>query len=677
MERLGRLRVVVSLLVIVALGVTAFAFMEVTRREVTSSMLVRGDAEARNIMRVVMLDLANQRTELDFFRTYARERYEQQLRNLVRVVVSEVDFFYGLYERGLLTEEQARQAALEAVQQARYGHNDYFFIYDRNNIAVSHADPRIRGRDMSASRDELGRPIAGTLWNMTGKSRDGFLTIWWTRLGEKKPVPKLLYFYHYPKWDWLIGTGLYIDDIDRDVDRKMADTMDLLKRTFSLVRVAQTGYFSLFDGSGRILIHPFLENTEGNLLKDPVTGKKYIRNLIAASKNPDVPHKYLWDKPDAPGDYRFWKYSHVEHFAPFNWYLSSSVYQDEMEKPAGNIIRHQTIYIVIIVLISMIGVYLLLSRVTAPLLRLARHADTLRNNDFVLSGDGKNELLSIRFPREIGHLARAFWNMERRLEEYLKNLQDTTAVREKMASELRIARDIQMSMLPDLITVLQGRMEIDLAAALEPAREVGGDLYDCFFINDERFCVIVGDVSDKGVPAALFMAQSKALLRSAAQGMNADPGFILEKANEELADGNRMFMFITVFLAILNIRTGELTYSNAAHVPPILVDQGSRCELLALPPGKPLGVRKGGKYETRRLRLQKGDSLLLFTDGVTEAENAVDGFYGEERLLLCLQELPPLSGAARIVETVLSEIKSFGGGDSQSDDIAVVCVRYA
>ena len=676
MNVLGRFRVIVVLMVIVALGVTAVAFMGITRREVTRSMLTRGDAEARNIMRVVMLDLANQEAGLEFFRNYARARYEQQLRNLVFVVVAEVDFFYELYEKGVLTEEQARKSALEAVQRARYGNNDYFFIYDRNNIAVSHADPRIRGRDMSETTDVKGRPVAKTMWKMSKQKPDGFLTLWWTRLGEKKPVPKLLYFYHYAKWDWLIGTGLYIDDIDRDVERKMAETMDVLRKTFSRVRVAQTGYFSLFDGSGKILIHPFLENTEGALLKDPLTGKNHVRELIAASKNPDVPYKYLWDKPDQPGDYRFWKYSHVDHFAPFDWYLSSSVYQDEMEAPARSIIKRQTVYVVIIVLLAMIGVYWLLSRVTAPLSRLARHAASLQNNDFVLSDDGKKELLLMKFPREIGHLARTFWNMEERLEAYLKNLQETTAAREKMASELRIARDIQMSMLPDRKQVMEGRTEIDLAAALEPAREVGGDLYDFFFIDHDRFCFIVGDVSDKGVPAALFMARSKALLRSAAQGERIDPGLILQKANAELADGNSMLMFITVFLAILNVRTGELTYSNAGHVPPILMGPAGRCETMPLTPGKPLGIRKQGGFETCRRQLQRGEGLLVFTDGVTEAENKAKGFYGEARLLSLLRGLPAATDADGCVGKVLEGIKDFCAGDPQYDDIAIICVRY-
>jgi sigma-B regulation protein RsbU (phosphoserine phosphatase) len=186
------------------------------------------------------------------------------------------------------------------------------------------------------------------------------------------------------------------------------------------------------------------------------------------------------------------------------------------------------------------------------------------------------------------------------------------------------------------------------------------------------------------------MARSKALLRSAAQEEHADPGRILKKANLELLDGNEMFMFITVFLGILNVRTGELTYGNAAHVSPILIDKEGRCELVELPPGKPLGIRKQGGYETQRRLLLPGDSLLVFTDGVTEAESGAKGFYGEERLLSLLRSLspangtaaaplspaPPAAGAARYVEAVLGGVKSFCAADPRSDDIAVVCVSY-
>lgn len=672
----SRLRVIIALMVIAALGITAAAFMIFTEREVTGSMLNRGDTEARNIMRVVMLNLTDHEADLEFFRQYARGRYEQHLRDLISVIVSQVDFFHDLCRKGALTEDQARRAALEAVQNARYGNNDYFFIYDRNSVAISHADPRIRGQDMSGARDVKGRPVARTMWNIVEKHRDGFLTLWWTRLEGQKPVPKLLYFCHYPEWDWLIGTGVYIDDIDRDVARKKTEILDVLTRTFHRVRVAETGYFSLFDGAGKILIHPSLESTDGSMLKDPVTGQNKIQELIAASSTPDVPLKYIWDKPDDPGNYQYTKFSHVEHFAPFNWYVSSSVYQDEMEKPAEKIIKRQAIFIGIVVVFSIVVVHLLLSRVTKPVARLTSHAALLQENDFALPEDRRQELLRIRFPGEISHLARTFWNMEKRLDEYLKNLQETTAAREKIESELRIARDIQMSMLPDHNTVLAGRTGVDLFAALEPAREVGGDLYDFFFIDEDHLCFIVGDVSDKGVPAALFMARGKALLRSAAQHQKTNPGFILEAANVELTEGNEMLMFITVFLGILNIRTGEMLFSNAAHVPPLILKEHGPWQPLELPMGKPLGIARGSAYETVRLQLQPEEVLLVFTDGVTEAEHQQKGFFGDERLLSLLGTLGHPTTASHCVEAVFREVKKFSEGAPQTDDIAVLCIRY-
>lgn len=673
---LGRFQVIITLVVISALGVIAAASMIFTGREVTRSMIDRGDAEARDILRVIHLNLENQKSGLDFFKNYAEQQYRQRLRDLVGVVVSEVDYFYTLQESGLMSEEQAKTAALDAVQKMRYGHNDYFFIYDRNNVAISHPDPNVRGRDMSQYTDINGRPVSETMWEMARKQPDGFLTMWWTRLGETRPVPKLLYFYHDPKWDWMIGTGLYIDDIDRDVEKKMAEIMNVLKRTFSQVRVEKTGYFTLFDSKGKLLIHPFLENTDGSKMLDPTTGKNHLKALLAASRDPDIPLKYLWDKPDNPGKYQYLKYSHVERFAPFDWYISSSVYQDEMEQPAKKILRRQTIFVGLILLAAAVCVYFLVSRVTSPLARLARYADLLQKRNFSLPEEEKRELLDIHFPYEVRHLARTFRDMEERLDRYLKHLEETTAAREKIESELRIARSIQMSMLPDWQRVLHGQPEIDLAAILEPAREVGGDLYDFFMIGPDRFCFLVGDVSDKGVPAALFMARCKAILRSAACRTGATPDVILTEANRELIEGNELMMFLTVSLGILDLSTGELTLSNAGHVSPALLGRDGRRDWIETPPGKPLGITGRARFATRRHILKPGDGLLIVTDGVTEAENRSVEFFGDERLLESLRGMDAVENAGKVVDTVLHDVRAFAEGAPQSDDIAILCIRY-
>jgi len=674
---LSHFKVLIIIMVIASLGITVLMFMAFTQREVTRSMVDKGDEEARNIMRVIMLNLEDHRIGLDFFRDYARGRYEEQLRNLVAVVVSQIDFYHGLYEKGTLSEDQARNAALLSVQNMRYGNNDYFFIYDHRNVAISHADPGVRGKDMSGLTDTQGLPLFKTMWKTAREKGEAFDTVWWTRLGEKKPVTKLVYFYHYPKWGWIVGTGLYIDDIDRDVDKKRAEMIDVLKMIFDQVRIADTGYFFLFNGQKKMLVHPQPAGQNGSSGMDAAPEKDYLGDLMAVASGTRGRMNHLGSEPSHTDAYRSGKYSHVQHFQPFDWYLASSLSEKEMRRPAQTIIRRQALFVSAVFICAMIGAIVLVSFVTRPLLKLARHAGQLEQADFSLSEETTGKLLSIRFPAEIKNLAGVMWNMERRLVEYLQNLKETTAARERMESELRIARDIQMSMLPVHETALEGRKEIELAASLEPAREIGGDLYDFFFIDKDRFCFLVGDVSDKGVPAALFMARSKAILRNAVLKGSSTPEQIFSMANGELTEGNEMLMFITAFLGILNVRTGELIFSNAGHVPPILLKASGECSLLHLPPGKPLGITKGAQFSVRSLHLDRGDGLLVFTDGITEAMNGNDAFFGDERLYSLVQALSPPKDMGTLKQAVLKEVKDFTGSRSQSDDITILCLRFA
>ena len=672
---LSPIRIIIILPVVIALIAMTVAIMIFTQKEVNQAMLRAGDEEARNILKVVKLNIENQQQDLVFFQRYAEQKYEQQLKNLVSVVVSQVDYFHSLAAQGLITEDQAKKAALESVQRLRYGNNDYFFIYNLQGVAISHADPRIRGRDMSAFKDEKGRPVVQTMREIAATKKEGVCTMWWTKLAGTKPVPKLLYFYLYPRWDWMIGTGVYIDDIDQDIARKRGEIMTVLKKTFAEVKVFETGYFSVFDGSKKILIHPFLAGQDGAGMKDPVTGRSHIDDLMAAAKNPDKPLQYLWDKPSTPGDYKYVKYSHVDYFPPFDWYISSSVYEDEMERPAQRIIKRQLLFVSVVVLLCMAGVFLLVNRVTEPLARLTRHADRMGETDFTLSAEGVRELKTITFPSEVSLLSGTMLKMEQKLGEYLKTLAETTAARERMASELRIARDIQMSMLPREDIWLAGGKRVDLAATLEPAREVGGDLYDYFFIDPERLCIVVGDVSDKGVPAALFMARSKALFRNAALREPARPDAILHAVNQELCAGNEMRMFITTFIGLLDLGSGELTFSNAGHIPPLLVHECEGAKYVDLPQGKPVGIHKRSAYSVDRLQMRRGDALLVFTDGIPEALNNRDEFFEDERLLDLFHTHPP-SSAADALDIVLREVRIFSEGAPQADDIAVLCIRY-
>ncbi|MBS1169976.1 MAG: serine phosphatase [Burkholderiaceae bacterium] len=245
--------------------------------------------------------------------------------------------------------------------------------------------------------------------------------------------------------------------------------------------------------------------------------------------------------------------------------------------------------------------------------------------------------------------------------------------RERIQSELNVATDIQASLLPRLFPAFPERPEFDIYALMEPAKEVGGDFYDFFFIDDTHLCFLVADVSDKGVPAALYMMVAKTLLKSEGQRLG-EPEQMLASVNNTLATDNDRCMFVTVLCAILNTRTGEVRIANAGHNPPLLIDsQGVR--YLQPKAGIVLGPMADVSYEAEKLVLQPGDTLFLYTDGVTEAKNREDDLYGEERLLQALRQRPD-DDVARMIHYVSAEVTKFAAGAPQSDDVTMLAITY-
>jgi len=252
-----------------------------------------------------------------------------------------------------------------------------------------------------------------------------------------------------------------------------------------------------------------------------------------------------------------------------------------------------------------------------------------------------------------------------------KMYQDT--VRASLASELRVAQEIQRGMVPKDFARLAFGLPIDVHALLEPAKEVGGDLYDVFPLADGRVCIVLGDVSGKGIPAALFMAITATLLRSTARHVQR-PEQILTHVNQELARENSSSMFVTLFCAVLDTRTGRLTCASGGHTSPVLVRPGEPPQILADRPGTLVGIQQNLVFEPRELQLRPGDSLLLYTDGVTEAFDPDQQFFGEEGLLKALREDAPSS--KEMVERVLAAVRTFARGAPQSDDIALLAIRW-
>jgi sigma-B regulation protein RsbU (phosphoserine phosphatase) len=257
----------------------------------------------------------------------------------------------------------------------------------------------------------------------------------------------------------------------------------------------------------------------------------------------------------------------------------------------------------------------------------------------------------------------------------MEHLKAEAEARARINAELRIAREIQLSMLPRTFPPFPGRNEFEIHAMMEPANEVGGDFYDFFFVDETRLCVLVGDVSEKGIHAALLMALSKALLRSEAMRghMVSD---VIARVNKLLCPDNPECMFVTVFCLVLDTRTGEVEYCSAGHNPPVHctaegVAQFVRCEQASV-----IGFDPDISYQSRILQLRPGELLLLYTDGVTEAENSRREQFSEERLRSCLCSLR--NGDTRhIIEGIRLDIASHAQGQPQSDDITLLALKYS
>lgn len=264
--------------------------------------------------------------------------------------------------------------------------------------------------------------------------------------------------------------------------------------------------------------------------------------------------------------------------------------------------------------------------------------------------------------------------LEQRVVERTEELRRTMEEKERIGSELRIASDIQKSILPRTFPAFPHRDDFDLYAESIPAREMGGDFYDFFLLDQGRVGLVIADVSGKGVPAAIFMAVTRTMLKATAM-QGGSPGECLRDVNNLLCPDNDAAMFVTVVYAILDTKTGDLEYGNAGHNLPYLLSSRVGITALENPGGMALGVLEDRVYPVKRVRLQPGDGLLLYTDGVTEAMDAAGNLFSADRLERLLRRIQN-GTPTEIVRDTVAEVRSYAAGEPQADDITLLALRY-
>ncbi len=442
-------------------------------------------------------------------------------------------------------------------------------------------------------------------------------------------------------------------------------SLEWLRKQISKIALYQSGYAFLVSGNGVFVSHPDnrLVMRESIFSLAEAAGSRQLREIGQAMTRGEEGFVRL---PDFMLGKAAWL-----SFAPVpatGWSLGVIVPEGELFADLTKLGREVLAigaagFLVLLAVIAGIA-----ASITRPLSKLAATASVIARGDLdtpVPMATGRDE---------VGVLSRSFEQMRLALKDYIADLTATTKAKERLESELKIARTIQMSFLPKRFPPFPDITSFELHAALEPAWEVGGDLYDFFLAGEDKILFLVGDVSGKGVPAALFMAVAKTLIKGIAE-QESDPAAILSKVNRELCVDNESMLFVTMFLAILDLASGEMTFSNAGHNPPARIAPDGSVSWLSLPRGVFLGIMEDAVYQTASLTLAPGETLTAFTDGVIEAMDVDRRLYGTDRLLATLA-----AKAGRTPEdlddAVMASVRAFAGEAPQADDITILSICY-
>lgn len=449
------------------------------------------------------------------------------------------------------------------------------------------------------------------------------------------------------------------------------------------------GYVAMVDKSGKIITYSLLDEK----------GKKFVgeSKIITESQNSglrDISGRILKGEEgiteiDYNGEKRLVGYAPIK---TMGWSIVLFASTDELmgyvkkskekmeqtkdvlgrfsEKSLRDTMNILLGFFVVIVLLMIVISYKFSFLITNPLAGLVNKVEEV--------GKGNLEIdIDIKTGDEVEMLAESFQKMTIDLKTFIRNLQETTAAKQKIESELHVATAIQASMLPRIFPPFPNRKEIDIFAIMEPAKEVGGDLYDFFLIDEKKLCLVIGDVSGKGVPASLFMVITKTLIKNEAlRGISVED--IFNNVNRMLSEQNDECMFVTTFVGIIDLDTGELEFSNAGHNPPLINRKGTKeFEYMTLPKGFVLAGMPGMKFKKDKLTLEAGDTLYMYTDGVTEAMDKDSHLYSDARLASSLSAIKDEDrDVNKIVKIIREDMREHVKEAEQSDDITMLVIKY-
>lgn len=469
------------------------------------------------------------------------------------------------------------------------------------------------------------------------------------------------------------GAGMYLSNIEQMV----AD-----------IRLGSEGYACIINQDGQVIFSP---KEEGELRVDTDTQADLRRADNAALSS--VVHSVLSGTSGittlemdgaryyiayAPMSTVGWGFLTVlgeeEILAPTNKLLNQmgvSAQQsiDTMKHTVSVSLVTLEVTVVFFCLLAALLAFVLSTHIVKPIRLLTDRVSSLDGDNLDFTWEIKNK----NSQDETTVLAGAFLDMTQKMKEYIANITEITAEKERIGAELNVATKIQADMLPKIFPAFPGRTEFDVYAQMDPAKEVGGDFYDYFMIDDDHLAIVIADVSSKGVPAALFMVIAKTLIKNHALNQES-LGDVFYKVNNQLCEGNEEGMFVTAWMGVLTVSTGSFEYVNAGHNPQLLMNN-EQYDWIHAKPGFVLAGMEGIPYVSDTIQLQHGARIFLYTDGVTEAQNPAHELFGEERLLQSLGRYGRLP-LQQMLESVRGDIDAFAGEAEQFDDITMLAFEF-
>jgi serine phosphatase RsbU (regulator of sigma subunit) len=488
-------------------------------------------------------------------------------------------------------------------------------------------------------------------------------------------------------WNMYVDHELKAEEQSEDVQFFYArDCLELILVNLSF-NVEKTGYSSMFfidisDEHEAYLLARVNSSTPydleqpgyddfGKMISYEASDHSAVKKILQDGLNPGETIYEVYTDPTDGKDYYIGYILTTENGEPvciFGIKYDWSQFHSELR---ANVISSMLWGLLVLIALNSLLMGFIYIRAIAPLTKVKQGViGYMRDKD---SAAVNNKMSSIKVRNEIGLLADSFSELAAEIDRYTEENLKLGAEKEHIATELSLATSIQVGMLPNMFPLFPERKEFDVYASMDPAKEVGGDFYDFFLVDDDHLGMVIADVSGKGVPAALFMMAAKILINDHAL-MGGTPAEILARVNKQVCANNDAHMFVTVWLGILEISTGKLTASNAGHEYPMLNSNG-RYEMLKDKHGMPIGAFKKSKYTNYEITLKKGDCIFVYTDGVAEATDANDELFGTERTVEVLNAAPDAS-PENILRNVRAAVDAFVKEAPQFDDLTMLAFRY-